>query len=378
MKNWFPFLLLLPLGVGCFFLPFPLGVLLYGIIFVLALGLTIFLGRKSVSLEKEPEESMGSEVTDMEIPREPETESPVEEEQDEIYQEETAEQHPQEDHPVLREYNHLKDSVHHVIQSIPAKGESNYDLMVKAPVDQISKTLSTVQGSVNGINSNVTQVFNISDNLSKNAKQAFAMADAMQKESVNIDEMLDKAIKDSNHLNDQSTEVSKIIEIMSEVSSQIHVLSINASIVSARAGDYGKGFEVVAKEIRSLAQNTDKSLETINQRIKDIQESIVSVVDQISHASQAIRDEQQTLVAVAGSLEGVLLGVEIINTVSTTARDMAQNQQQGFQQMESTLQDFNKNLQLSCQAMEEQMTQHKKLLSDALNNSPSRAPQEGE
>ncbi len=187
------------------------------------------------------------------------------------------------------------------------------------------------------IKGSVTQIFTISDNLAKTTQTAFDLAKNVQDSIAFVSDKLTKAVSVTEDLDAKSAEISSILDIMSNISSMVHILSINASIVSARAGIHGEGFKVVAKEIRNLAVNTDKSLSDIDVHVKDVQDAVKNVAVEINEAGKAIEQESQELINVAGALQGVLLSVEIINTVSGAAKDTTENQTQSFVALKESL-----------------------------------------
>lgn len=186
--------------------------------------------------------------------------------------------------------------------------------------------LMTLKASSDFISENVFRAFEISDNLANTAKTAFELSGNVQSGVKIVTQSLAESLKQTGILFEQSKQISKILQIMSEVSEKIHILSINASIVSARAGTAGKGFEVVAKEIRNLAKETERSLEEIEQVIESVQSTINNVVSMVDTANKQTEREQNNLMSVAGALQGVILAVEIIRAVTSVAKEKAEEQ----------------------------------------------------
>lgn len=254
---------------------------------------------------------------------EPEPEEPVLEEEIPVRVEESIPSAQ-----ALSALSSLRADVHSLRQADEARLSSvNKDTQTYGTGDDKKLELATIKASADFITDNILRAFEISDNLANTAKTAFELSESVQKGVTIVTDALTHALTQTGILFDQSKQISKIIEIMSEISEKIHILSINASIVSARAGTAGKGFEVVAKEIRSLARETEKSLEEIEQVVVDVQSTINSVVERVDTASRQTNSEQQNLISVAGSLQGVILGVEIILAVTSVAKEKAEEQQ---------------------------------------------------
>ncbi|WP_282936517.1 globin-coupled sensor protein [Paenibacillus sp. RC67] len=110
-----------------------------------------------------------------------------------------------------------------------------------------------------------------------------------------------QAIHESSHLMGQtisqleftSKQINQIVTIVAQISNQIKILSLNAAIEAARAGVHGKGFSVVADEIRKLSEDTRHSLEQITEFIQHTSHYTVQVIDSIHGVQQLISLGQQ-------------------------------------------------------------------------------------
>jgi methyl-accepting chemotaxis protein len=94
-------------------------------------------------------------------------------------------------------------------------------------------------------------------------------------------------------LQDKSGEVRKITDIIIDISSQTNLLALNASIEAARAGDMGKGFSVVAEEIRDLAEQTKGATENITSILDELVRDAGDVVDRVEESVKIAEEENE-------------------------------------------------------------------------------------
>lgn len=185
--------------------------------------------------------------------------------------------------------------------------------------------------------------------LSKKGNEAMNnTTEAINKVSATVLETAEKI----RNLKDKSSEISGSAGLIAEVADQTNLLALNAAIEAARAGEHGRGFAVVADEVRKLAERTGQTTAQITNMISDIQKEIEVTVAAM----------EQTLPQVEKGLELAGITSELLNEIQAKANDslaMAQNvsesstqQEVGIQTVQSYLSemaDMSSNTQMMMQ-----------------------------
>ena len=123
-------------------------------------------------------------------------------------------------------------------------------------------------------------------------------------------------------LSTAAQKIGDVIKVIQEISGQTNLLALNATIEAARAGEAGRGFSVVAAEVKSLASQTDKAAEEVIKQISSIQTSTKDALEAIHDIEESIRNISTNTSAIAQSSEGQSAAtVELSSSVSSAAKE---------------------------------------------------------
>ena len=166
-----------------------------------------------------------------------------------------------------------------------------------ATIKQISSSIETLSGSSQEISSAINEVNSTTMDIENRAEQSVVLAETvmnnasekgMNSAGTAMEGM--KNIKKSvmelsgiiNMLGKRADDIGKIINIINDVADQTNLLAINAAILASKAGEHGRGFSVVADEIKSLAERTSFSTGEVSELIKTVQDYIKSSIKMAS------------------------------------------------------------------------------------------------
>ena len=212
--------------------------------------------------------------------------------------------------------------------------------------DQVATAMNEMNATVHEVASNAS----IAADAAKQADDALTDGKRVIAETIttidNLAQEIGKAASVIHSLEEESETISSVIDVIRGIADQTNLLALNAAIEAARAGEQGRGFAVVADEVRTLASRTQESTQEIENMIGRLQSGSKDAVNVMAMSQeQAKRGVEQT--AEAGS------SLEVISTAITHINDMNTQIASASEQQSAVAEDINRNIVNISQIAEE-------------------------
>ena len=219
-------------------------------------------------------------------------------------------------------------------------------------VDQAKENIDNAFVDINAMTQKAATVTENTEQMAGAAENgAKLMLNAMEKMG-SIEQSVSNSAQVVKKLGENSQQIGQIVDSISAIADQTNLLALNAAIEAARAGEAGRGFSVVAEEVRKLAEQSQQSAEEIKQRISviqgDTEEAVVAMeagTKEVALGTQAIREVGEqfkditarvtsiksemeeingAVQTVSGGMQGVVAAIETINKVSRSTSEETQ------------------------------------------------------
>jgi methyl-accepting chemotaxis protein len=206
-----------------------------------------------------------------------------------------------------------------------ADNVSNQSNSVATAAEEMSTNMGSVAAATEQTTTNMNIVASAAEEMTATIADVNTNTEMASKVTGEAVEEAKSATDKVQQLGLAASEISKVTEVITDISGQTNLLALNATIEAARAGEAGKGFAVVANEIKELAKQTADATCQIKTQIEDIQNSTSETVTQIERITEVINNVNNTVNTITGAVsEQTAATDEIANNVAQAAQGLSE------------------------------------------------------
>lgn len=219
----------------------------------------------------------------------------------------------------------------------------NIEAMAQGAAEQASQTenISNFAKDMAKLIDDTNQSAQRAAEAAKAAKEVAEKGSNIVKQSVNGMQQIRNSVREASRqvrlLGENSVRIGEISDFISEIANRTNLLALNASIEAARAGEAGRGFSVVADEIRNLAERSSTSAEEISKLIGDIQSGIKKTIEAMETGNREVAEGTQMVDKAGEALREIVGRVQVSTDSSAEIFSATQEQTRYSQQIVSSL-----------------------------------------
>ena len=183
--------------------------------------------------------------------------------------------------------------------------------------DQVVTAITEMSSTASEVAKNTTQVAEATHAATGDVANAQRCVDASLEEIASLMSQINNAAGSIKSLSEQSQKINSVLSVIGGIAEQTNLLALNAAIEAARAGEQGRGFAVVADEVRNLASRTQASTLEINEMLSALHKLVTQAVKAMEESQQSCVRSVDSSRTISDSLGSVTSAVTAINDMST-------------------------------------------------------------
>ena len=231
-------------------------------------------------------------------------------------------------HNMFKQVSIASDNVKNLSEHVAEHTQHSHQLAItqSASTEAVATAVNELDASTVEISNNASLASSSATEVGSASEQGTEFVNSTINEMDKLKHSISSSVVSVNELSEEIQSITSVLEVIKGISEQTNLLALNAAIEAARAGEQGRGFAVVADEVRTLAQRTAESTEEINEMISSLNNKASSAVSTIEAGSKSTEQTSEKLAQAAATFNKIGADIQTLTEMNQQVANATQEQ----------------------------------------------------
>ncbi|MGB1952061.1 MAG: methyl-accepting chemotaxis protein, partial [Marinobacter sp.] len=208
-------------------------------------------------------------------------------------------------------------------------------------ISMVATAVNEMQSAIEEVAGNASRAAEITRSAQEKGNNSATIIRNSSEQVRRLAAQINKAVEVIRKLAQNSENITSVLDVIRGVADQTNLLALNAAIEAARAGEQGRGFAVVADEVRTLAQRTQQSTEDIQAMISTLQSGVADIVSVMETGSKDAVETEKLATEAESELNGILAAMADISDMNISVASATEEQTQVVDEINRSVTEIN-------------------------------------
>ncbi|OAN90063.1 chemotaxis protein [Marinobacter sp. EhC06] len=208
-------------------------------------------------------------------------------------------------------------------------------------ISMVATAINEMQSAIEEVAGNASRAAEITREAEEKGRNGARIIRSSSEQVHRLAAQISKAVNVIRKLSDDSDNITSVLDVIRGIAEQTNLLALNAAIEAARAGEQGRGFAVVADEVRTLAKRTGQSTEDIQTMITTLQTGVADIVSVMETGSKEATETENLATDAEKELKAILEAMANIADVNTSVASATEEQTQVVDEINRSITEIN-------------------------------------